>query len=107
MNLKIVKYHEDELIISPKTVSENINRVCSGRSIKWEVTGLVHKNETIMLCLDQVSYCRNDYFFAELKADNVEGIEQDVQSHWQSGIYLMEIVQISPEESLGFYRREK
>ncbi|NQZ58623.1 MAG: hypothetical protein HRT88_14295 [Lentisphaeraceae bacterium] len=79
MNLKIVRYHEDELIISPKTVSENINRVCNGRSIKWEVTGVVHKSDTIIIALDQVSFCNNEYFFAEIKAASVESIEQEIQ----------------------------
>ena len=107
MNLKIVKYHQDDLIISAKDISANLNRVCTARALKWEVSGFVHKHDTIMVCLDEVSVCRNEYFFAEVEAGTVESLEQEIKSHWQSGIFLMGLIHINEEECLALFRREK
>ena len=107
MHLKIVKYHEDELILNPKEISRNLNKVCSERSLKWEVNGIAHCNETIILALDQIAHCPYEYFFAEIKAGTIQSLEEEIQTHWQSGILLMGMINITAGEHLALYRRDK
>ena len=107
MQLKIVKYSVDDLIVDLKDMSRNLTKLCSGRSLKWEVTGIMQKNDTVILALDQCSSLSCDYFFAEIDKISVESIEEEIRSHWQSGIYLMGTINITEEEHVGLFRRER
>ena len=107
MQLKIVKYSVDDLIVDLKDMSRNLTALCSGRSLKWQVTGLVQKGETVILALDQCDSLPCDYFFAEINKINVEAVEEEIRSHWQSGIYLIGSVAITEEEHIGLFRRER
>lgn len=107
MQLKIVKYSIDDLIVDPKEVSENLNEICSGRQLKWEVTGVCQKGDIAIVALDQCSSLKCDYLFAPVDFTSVETIEQEIQSHWQSEIYLMGIISVTEDEHLALYRRER
>ena len=48
-----------------------------------------------------------EYFFAEIDKISVESIEEEIRSHWQSGIYLMGTIKITEEEHVGLFRRER
>jgi hypothetical protein len=106
MHLKIVKYSIDDLIVDLKDVSRNLNELCSGRSLKWQITGIMQKNDTVILGLDQCSTLSCDYLFADIDKSSVGSIENELKSHWQSGIYLMGTIKITENEHVGLFRRE-
>ena len=107
MQLKIVKYSIDDLIVDIKDISRNLTALCSGRSLKWQVTGMVQKDDTVIVALDQCDRLSCDYFFAEVNKENVEAVEEEIRSHWQSGIYLIGVVTVTDNEHVGLYRRER
>jgi hypothetical protein len=107
VNLKIVKYNIDDLVVDPKEVSQNLNNLCKNRNIKWRVTGICQKEDVVIIALDECSSCTDEYLFRNVNAASVEEIEQEIQSHWQSGIFLLGIVTIDNYETLALFRKEK
>ena len=107
MNFKIVKYNIDDLVVDPKEISKNLTDTCSKRSLKWKVTGVCQKDDVVIIALDETDRIQEDYFFADVKADTVEDIEQEIRAHWHSGIYLLGIITINEKENVALYRREK
>ena len=107
MQLKIVKYSIDDLIVDPKEVSENLNKLCSGRNLKWEITGLCQKGDIAVLALNQCDSLACDYFFAPVNFESIESIEQEIQSHWQSEIYLLGVIAVTENEHLALFRRDR
>jgi hypothetical protein len=106
MQLKIVKYSIDDLIVDLKEVSHSLNNLCSKRAIKWCVTGIIQQRDDIILALDQCSSLSCDYLFAEINKNSVGSIEEEIKSHWQSGIFLMGTIQLTEQEHVGLFRRE-
>jgi hypothetical protein len=107
VNFKIVKYNIDDLVVDLKDTSKNLTDTCRLRSIKWKVTGVCQKGDLVIIALDETNNIKEDYFFADVNAGSVEDIEQEIRSHWQSGIYLMGIITINEEENVALYRREQ
>ncbi|MCM8537501.1 MAG: hypothetical protein NE334_16285 [Lentisphaeraceae bacterium] len=107
MNFKIVKYNIDDLVVDLKEMSQNLTTTCSSRATKWQVTGVCQKNDIVIIALNQVDSLKEDYFFADVRAGSVEDIEQEIRAHWQSGIYLLGIININEDENIALYRREK
>lgn len=106
MELKIVKYSIDDFVIDLKEASGVLNRLCSKRSIKWQVTGIIQQSDVIVIALDQCESLSADYFFAEINKTSVESIEEEIKSHWQSNIYLMGTIKLTDREYVGLFRRE-
>ncbi len=103
--MKIVKYSVEELIINPKDVSKNLNKICSGREIKWEVTGICQKGEIVILALNQCEKSTDNYLFAKIQANSVDDIEIEIRTHWESDTYLMGIIELNADEFVALYRK--
>ncbi len=105
--MKILKYSVDDLVINPREVTKNLNKVCSARALKWSVTGVCQKGETVILILNESQTTEADYLFAKINSNSVEEIEVEIRTHWESDIHLLGIIVLNDNESVALYKRER
>ena len=106
MRLKILKKHLDDIVPVPKDIAALLNEICFERTIKWEISGLCQRDSDIIFNFEQVKNPRHSqYILAEIRAETSGDVEEEIKTHWESGMQTLGLIRVSDIEYLAFYCR--